>query len=198
MTSHPEPPDDFASVRLMIRPFARTWWRIHRAENDPIYFGRTGRNRFDTPEAEFGVLYLGADTHCSFIETFGHATGVRFVTEAELRARELSAVAASRPLRLVDMRSNGLARMGADAALTSGLDYGVAQRWARAIHAHPRQPDGLLCRARHDPKRLSAAIFDRAANIVSAKRVGSLLAPQHATLLADILDTYRFGLVGGV
>jgi RES domain len=198
LTSHPEPPDDFASVRLMIRRFTRTWWRIHRTEHDPIYFGRTGQNRFDAPAEEFGVLYVGADTHCSFIETFGHATGVRFVTEAELRARALSTVVASRPLRLVDMRSNGLARMGADSALTSGLDYGVAQRWALAIHRHPRQPDGLLCRARHDPKRLSAAIFDRAASVVSAKRVGSLMDAQHTPLLADILDTYRFGLVGNV
>jgi hypothetical protein len=180
----------------MIRTFSRTWWRIHRVEHDAIYFGKTKLNRFDAPEGEFGVLYVGADTHCSFIETFGHATGVRFVTEKELRARELSAVTTSRPLRLVDMRSNGLARMGADSALTSGLDYGIAQRWAIAIHAHPRKPDGLICRARHDPKRLSAAIFDRAASVVSAKRVGTLMAPQHVPLLADILDTYRFGLVG--
>jgi hypothetical protein len=180
----------------MIRPFARTWWRIHRVERDPIFFGRTGESRFDAPGKEYGVLYVGADTHAAFIETFGHATGVRFVTEAELRAREVSAVVSSRPLRLVDLRSNGLARMGADSALTSGLDYGLAQRWARAIYRHPRRPDGLLCRARHDPKRLTAAIFDRAANVVSAKRVGSLLLPQHAPLLADLLDTYRFGLVG--
>jgi hypothetical protein len=142
------------------------------------------------------VLYLGKDAHCAFIETFGHQTGrTPFVTEAELRARELSVVTANRPLRLVDLRGEGLARIGADAELTTGSDYDLSRRWALAIYNHPHHPDGILYRARHDPRRTSLALFDRAEKDIAARGTGTLLAPVHARLLADILDTYGYGLI---
>jgi hypothetical protein len=184
-------------MRLLIRKFppSFTWFRVHRAVNPPLFFGRSGTSRFDAPANEFGVLYVGKDVHCAFIETFAHATGIRFVTETALRDRELSLVTTSRPLRLVDLRGEGLARMGADAALTSGTDYALAHRWAKAMHDHPRQPDGLVYRARHDPTRTSAALFDRASAALTTKPMGSLLQSAHERLLGDILETYGFSLV---
>ena len=176
-------------------PAARPWWRIHRRKYDPIHFGKSATNRFDAPAGEFGVLYVGADLHCAFIETFGHATGTRSVSEAELRAREIAIVTCTRRLRLVDLRGKGLARMGADAALTSGLDYELAQRWALAIHQHPDKPDGIAYLARHDPTRTSAAIFERAAPVMSAKRTGAFGDKKHERALGEILETYKFALV---
>ena len=198
MTSrHPGPPKAFDSVTLLIRKFPATtrWFRIHRAIHEPLHFGKTRANRFDAPGGEFGVLYVGADPHCAFVEVFGHATGTLSVSEAELGARELTVVRASRELRLVDLRAEGLARMGADAELTSGADYGLAQRWASALHAHRRRPDGVVYRARHDPGRTSAALFDHVAPELTATRLGTLMNPKNAALLGNILDTYRFGLV---
>lgn len=193
--AHPDPPKYFDTVPLLIRKFPGSWCRIHRAANAPLYFGKSGANRFDAPAGEFGVLYLGRDAHGAFIETFGHATGTRLVTETELRARELSVVSTSRELRLVDLRGAGLARMGADAELTIGTDYDLAHRWVLAIYNHPRQPDGIVYRARHDPDRVSAAIFDRASPVLTVQSTGSMLDAKHAGLLADILDIYKFGLV---
>jgi hypothetical protein len=175
---------------------AHPWARIHDARFGPIWYGKAASNRFDAPAGEFGVLYLAKDAHGAFIETFGHDTGrVPFVTESELRARGLAWVAAKRPLNLVDLRGEGLARLGADAEMTSGGDYGLSRRWARAIHDHPRAPDGILYRARHDPARTCAALFERADAGLTAKRVGSLLDPKNRKLLGDILDTYGYGLV---
>jgi hypothetical protein len=85
--------------------------------------------------------------------------------------------------------------MGADAALTSGLDYDLSRRWARAIHDHPRKPDGILYRARHHPARTCAAIFDRAERMLTPTTVGTLLDDVHLEPLGDILDTYGFALV---
>jgi hypothetical protein len=85
--------------------------------------------------------------------------------------------------------------MGADAELTSGRDYDLSRRWARAIHEHPRKPEGILYRARHDPARVCAGIFDRAQSLVTARRIGTLRARHHRLLLARVLDTYKFGLV---
>jgi hypothetical protein len=190
--THPDPP---ASFRLLVRPSSVAWLRVHSVGRDPLYFGGLPRNRFDAPAGEFGVLYAAGDPHGAFIETFGHATGVRFVTAAELRACGLATIAAARPLRLVDLRGEGLARMGADSQLTSGPDYDLARRWARAIHDHPRRPDGILYRARHDLARSCVAIFDRASPVITAHRLGTLLRRGRQKLLADILDTYKFGLL---
>jgi hypothetical protein len=159
-----------------------------------LFFGTTGRNRFDAPAGEFGVLYLAADAHCAFIETFGHATGVRAVTEAELRARTLSTVESSRPLNLVDLTGRGLARIGADASLTSGTDYNLSHRWAKAIHDHPQMPDGILYRARHDPGRTAAAVFDRVTSFLVISSSLGLLDGAFSGALAAILDSYQLGL----
>ncbi len=195
MPRHPEPPTNFASVKLPIARWNRPWFRIHQAIHTALFFGRSGSNRFDAPAGEFGVLYVGADPYCSFIETFGHATGVHAVTEGELRARNLSTVQSSRQLTLVDLTGKGLARIGADAALTAGDDHGLAHRWAKAIHDHPQRPDGILYRARHDPSRSAAAIFDRSGPMLTVSSSWNLLDPSQATILGEILDRYQFGLM---
>ncbi|WP_437971510.1 RES family NAD+ phosphorylase [Sorangium sp. So ce260] len=192
---HPDPPLDFATRPLPITIFRRCWFRIHHLARDPLYFGRSGDNRFDAPAGEFGVLYVGKDERCSFIEVFGQATGVPLVEQGELAARGLVRVAPRRPLRLVNLMGEGLARLGADARLTSGESYGAAHRWALAIHDHPRRPDGIAYAARHDPSRVCAALFERASAELEVIRLGSLADPEHAALLARILDTYKFGLV---
>jgi hypothetical protein len=193
--AHPDPPLDLATRPLPITLFRRSWFRIHWLTRDPIYFGRSGDNRFDAPDGEFGVLYAGKDARCAFIEVFGSATGVHFVEQSELAARGLARIAPRRPLRLVNLTGEGLARVGADARLTSGESYLAARRWALAIHDHPRKPDGIAYAARHDPSRICAALFERASAELEVTRLGPLTDLAHAALLARLLDTYKFGLV---
>ena len=169
------------------------WMRIHRTLLAALYFGSSRDGRFDAPAGEYGVLYLAADAHCAFVETFGQSTGINTVTTDALAERSLSRVEAARPLRLVDLTGSGLARLGADERLCAG-DHLVAQRWALALWRHPAAPDGLLYRARHDPARFCAAVFDRAQPALRAVPVGGMLDPAQGSLLGDILDTYGFGL----
>lgn len=192
---HPDPPGSTDALRLLIRRISYGWYRIHHTGNPPLQFGTRPSNRFDSPAGEFGVLYVAKDAYGAFIETFGHETGrTPLVTQAELHAREISIVSSTRALRLVDLRGEGLSRMGADVALTSGSDYALSRRWAMALYRHRRQPDGILYRARHDPARTCAALFDRAALALTARQTGTLLVPAHLGLLADILDRYGYGL----
>jgi hypothetical protein len=160
-----------------------------------MYFGRSGQNRFDAPHGEDGVLYLAADVRGAFIETFGRDHARTAIDWYELHARTISEITTSRPLRLVDLTGSGLTRIGADGRLATGA-YDLSQRWALALHEHPDQPDGLLDRSRHDPERLCAAIFDRAAHALAATSSGSLTDTHNAMLLADILDTYDYSLIG--
>ncbi|WP_437682646.1 RES family NAD+ phosphorylase [Sorangium sp. So ce131] len=192
---HPDPPLDFAARPLPITLFRVCWYRIHRLGREPLYFGRSGDNRFDAPAGEFGVLYAGKDERCAFIEVFGAATGARFVEQGELAARGLARIAPRRPLRLVNLAGAGLARVGADARLTSGESYGAAHLWALAIHDHPKRPDGITFAARHDPSRVAAALFERSAADLEVTQLGSLADPAHAALVAALLDTYKIGLV---
>lgn len=84
--------------------------------------------------------------------------------------------------------------MGADERLCAG-QHAVSQRWSLTFWSHPSNPDGLYYRARHDPSRFCVAVFDRSADALVVTRQGSLLEPAQISLLADILDSYAFGLI---
>jgi hypothetical protein len=190
----PEPPLDLAAralplAALLDPPF---WYRLHSIDRAPLQFNPTSRGRFNATNGEFGMLYLAADPFGAFVETFGQVLSLN-IPEMSLRDRLLSRVAPTRPLDLVDLTGGGLARIGADARLTSG-DHALAQRWSRALWHHPARVDGLLYRARHDPDRFCAALFaDRTTDALRATTQGSLL--DDPMLLGAILDHDGFALV---
>jgi hypothetical protein len=171
----------------------RSWHRIHRADQPALHFGRAAANRFDDPLGEFGVLYVGADPHCCFVETFGQNTGARLIAQAALAQRSLARIEADRALRLVDLTGVGLARIGADERLNAGA-HDAARRWSRALWDHPDRPDGVLYRARHDPSRTCAALYDRAAETLRTTPLGRLDDHSLAPTVAAILDAYGFAL----
>lgn len=197
----PEPPTDLASLSLLVRPYKHDWWRIHALAYHPLYFGRSKANRFDAPGAEFGVMYAGGDEHAAFIETLGRATGVRILAESDLKLRGLARVAphdpAGDPLRLVDLTGEGLKRLGLDARLATddNQSYALSQRWALAIHGHPKSVDGIVYLSRNDPSRRCVALFERAEPKLVVEPRGGLLDVTHTKLLGEILDTYEFAVV---
>jgi hypothetical protein len=194
---HPEPPGDLdgrSPLLLTVAP-GTLFSRIHSRTQEPVFFGRTGRNRFDAPDGSFGELYVGFDEYCAFIETFGQDTGIRIVTRRALEQRHLAYLELTEPLNLIDLAaSGGLARIGADARLLSG-SHVIAQRWSAALRNHPSKPAGLIYPARHDTARNACALFDLSHSILRVTNTASLLIPQRAVLLAAILNTYDFGLL---
>ncbi len=194
---HPEPPPDLADRSPLLYELTpgTVLPRIHDRRQTAVFFGKTGRNRFDSPNGSFGVLYVGSDELCAFIETFDQCTGIRLVTRRALDQRQLSYPRLAAHLKVIDLAaSGGLARIGADARLLSG-SHAVAQRWSAAVRDHPAKPAGLLYPARHDVARKACALFDLPKSEFKVTDAGSLLDPQHALLLASILDTYDFSLV---
>jgi hypothetical protein len=189
----PLPPSDLAARVLPILETPGPWIRIHRVEQGPIFFGRTLMGRFDDPQHEYGVLYVADTLAGAFIETFGRNPGLNTVAERRLRARAIARVQTARVLRLVDLTGSGLARLGATSALFAG-PHAAARTWARAPWSHAAAPDGLLYRSRHDPSCLIAAICDRAAQVVEAKPLGNVLAPENREGLRAILGRYDFSI----
>jgi hypothetical protein len=57
---HP-PPADLSGREPLFHVASTTelWYRSHRVGNSPIYFGKSQTHRWDSPDGDFGVLYLG-------------------------------------------------------------------------------------------------------------------------------------------
>jgi hypothetical protein len=193
-TPHPEPPDDLHSRTIPLLTTQQSWTRIFRRQHAPLYFGWSPDRRFDPPTRVYRVLYVAADAHGAFIETLGHQTGIRLVTTSALQSLGVAILRSHAPLRLVDLTAAGLAQIGADERLGAG-EYTIAQRWSLALFRHPAKPDGLYYRSRHDPSRMCAAIFHRAARKVTVEHHSALTDPQLGSVLAEILNTYHFGLI---
>lgn len=191
---HPEPPRDLDERELPLVSSRGPWFRVHRSERDPIFFGRSGLGRFDSPNGSYGVLYAARDFSGAFIETFGWITGANVVAYSELEGRKLAELRSSETLDLVDLTGKGLARIGADGRLAAG-DHAIGQRWSHALFSHHESPDGILYRARHDPDSLAVALHERALSKgISAEPLGALADEGNAGLLARALDRYGFGL----
>src|SRR3989442_8902319 len=108
----PEPPRDLADRSPLLSELTpgTAFSRIHCRNEAPVFFGKTGRNRFDSPNAKFGVLYVGLDVHCAFIETFGQSAAIRTVTRRALDQRHLSYLKIAAPLTLIDLAGRVVSR----------------------------------------------------------------------------------------
>ena len=193
---HPEPPHDLSSLSPVFRKFVKgdALYRLCGASYSPLFFGKTGTGRFDAPDNSYGVMYAGLDVYACFIETFGHKTGVKFVTTHALNARALHRLTLVRDLSVVDLSGAGLASLGADARLISGSNP-LAQRWGAALRGCSPTPDGIIYPARHDLSKLALALFEHTSNAFTTVSLGSLLDPPNQSQLAEILKAYKFGLV---
>jgi len=190
------PPADLNEREPLIRHASpgELWYRSYRIGDLPIFFGRSKNNRWDSPAGDFGVLYLGGDEYCAFMESIGRgALRTRFVSRAQLKRAGLAKICIKGTLRLVDMvTSGGLTRLGAESSLTSGSGYKNSQRWSRALREHPLKPDGIYYRSRHDSARTASALFDHCEGSVEVAEMPGAWADQPA-LLGEILDHYALG-----
>jgi len=139
------------------------------------------------------VLYAADDAHCAFIEVFEQPMTWRSLDRTVIEERSLAVLMTTRPLNLIDLTAEGLARISADARLTTG-DHAIAQRWALALFNCSADIDGILYRARHDPSRLTVAVFDRAAESMLVESSVGLLDPHLIELTAGIIETYGYAV----
>jgi hypothetical protein len=172
-------------------------YRHHQKIHDAIFFGMTGRYRFDDPNspASFGVLYVGADPECCLLESCGSTTGVPAMSGAYLDDRQIARMELTEDLRLIDtVEPGGLTSIGADGRLVTG-SYKVAQKWSAALKKHPTKPDGIRYRSRHSPERVAYAIYTRSPATFSVSSMGSFTDPANEHLFKTILTTYKFALI---
>lgn len=195
----PLPPPDLARRRLPIVPVAAgtILFRIHRTARGALHFGRSEdeaqRQRWDAPDASYGVCYLAAVGHIAFAETLLRDLSLEAIPVDEISRRSIAEVEVVRPLRLVNLGNEGLRRIRATAAVVHG-SYDVTWAWSAALHAHPDTPDGIRYRARHDDASYAVALFDRGAGAVREQGTRELLSPDVLPMLGAWLDRYDVGL----
>jgi RES domain len=192
----PGPPPDIHSRKIAIFEFNDRMFRTHAIDRSPIYLGKSGQHRFDSPDGSYGVLYAGRDEYCAFIETFARAAGSTTITTTELKNRCLSELKAARTLRLVDLTQSGtLVRIGADARLFSG-DHAISQVWSKAFYDHPFKIDGLLYPSRLDPAKQALALFEgRAPKPIELGRQTWFAGGSMRQLLAEIVEHYALAVI---
>lgn len=193
----PEPPADLHARRLALRTLAAgtLLWRIHDLRREPVWYGPAPgappTHRFDAPDGEFHVCYLGLSPAASFAETFLRNPGYRLVDASTLATRSLTPLVTTRHLRVVRFHGPEAARIGATAEVAHARDYPLARRWSHALWSHPKAPDGILYRSRHDDDEVCLALFDRAGEVLS--EAGPPRPLLYHSELPILLRRYRLG-----
>jgi len=151
-------PVDPPLVDLAIRAVL---WRVHPHGRDVLWFGRTGKYRFDAPADEYGVCYFGSSLGVAILETVVRGKRVPIIPRAELEARNGSAVSPVEPLKLMRLEGPGLPSFGVSVHEVTGPDYSDCRDLALRAWTQDPELDGIQYRSRWDHS-LCWALFDRA------------------------------------
>jgi hypothetical protein len=166
------PPPWLANASLPIVDYAAgsSWSRCHQTALGSVFFGPGAgmppKHRFDAPNSEYQVMYLGLSYEAALVETLFRNPRRRTVDLVDLQIRSMAALINGTVLRLVQAHGAGLAQLGTTAALSTG-GYRSSRQWALTLWGHKDQPDGLVYVSRHNPSLLCAAIFNRSGAIFS-------------------------------
>ena len=111
------------------------------------------------------VLHGAGDEIGALSETVFHDVPVRGTKQVScryLRHRLLVPLASQRDLALVDLTSHGLSRLGlahSELIESRSRSYRAAAEWARALHAHPAEVDGLVWVSRQSDTSRALVLF---------------------------------------
>jgi RES domain len=107
-----------------------------------------GRYRFDAPRngAEYPVTYANFADHGAFAEVYGDT---QLISEREVD-RRLSALVATRPLRLIALDDPTVQKtLRLDGRIAMSKQYATTMLWSRALHRWFPEADGIRYASRH-------------------------------------------------
>jgi len=140
----------------------------------PLYYGRSGTNRYDDPARNYGVLYLGRDLPTALMESVFHkhqwlADTQRSIALKEVQARMVRAVGVRDDVLLADLTAPGVMAgyFGLNLEQLASRDYKHTQQVSAQVHAilgKDGQPlfDGVFYPSRNNYPAASIALFERA------------------------------------
>jgi hypothetical protein len=195
----PDPPVPEALDPLIEEwPAGREIVRCHSSEYGATEFNATrgpGRFRPVTVNRRTVPTLYGADGfEGTLSETIFHDVPVvgpdRQILISSLLPWLQSTIAATRILRLVDLRGFGLGRIGASRATlidSPASEYATTARWAQALYEASSEPDGLLWTSRQYDRQAALMLFGRRV----ARRELRIIWPPRPLAIGAGLDSVR-------
>ncbi len=169
----------------------------------PLYYGNKGTNRYDAPERDFGVLYLGRDLPTALMESVFHQHRwlrdiERSIALAEVRSRLVRIVGVIEDLRLADLTAPSVMAgyFGLNLEQMASRDYTYTQQVSGEVYAlvrdngHP-QFDGVLYPSRNNYPGIGVALFERAE--AKIKVIADIDLVDHIGW-PDFVARYRIGI----
>lgn len=199
------PPTDFGSRELVIHELTSvaSWYRLYQSRYpDPLGYG-FGLSRFSDPEIaltppdRFGVVYFGSSIKVCFAEAILReraigSKGTFPVGMGELLEVSCASVATIEPVRLADLRSDGMLRMRIPTDAARAASHELGQQWSRALWLHDEKPDGIIYGSRLNGET-NVVLFDRALTKLRVTAAGPLLDFRNE--VAQILDDFAIAIV---
>src|SRR5215469_4233543 len=109
----PSPPADLDRRKLPLKLLKGSLFRIHRASQGCLHFGRKISERFDDPLGKYGGLYAALQPEAAFAEVFLRQLSLMLIRELDLQERSISQLTCNR-LNCVDLTGAGLRRVSCD------------------------------------------------------------------------------------
>ncbi|MFK3891364.1 RES family NAD+ phosphorylase [Sphingomonas sp. NPDC079357] len=170
-----------------------TLYRVHAGDREARFYGKRDATwRWDDPQGDYGVLYLGLTRDGPFAETMLRRPAQKAVVWGEIAKRRFARFRTAELLRLADVHGKGLGwegvTVGEVAADHDGKTYPGAYAMTQAISATVHATtdlDGIAYRSRLDPDQLCVALFERADHKVELIEEGE---PIDRDWVDDLLD----------
>jgi hypothetical protein len=136
--------------------------RVHGETRAARWYGSKDSTwRWDDPDGDYGVLYLGRSPVGALAETLLRSPTDRDVLWSRALQKRQARFRLLEPLQLAKLHGEGLAWFGVTAAEIAEGDYTVPQGISQRVHA-VFPVDGIQYRSRFDNDQLCVALFDRA------------------------------------
>lgn len=139
----------------------------------PLYYRRDGTNRYDAPQRDYGVMYLGRDLPTALMESVFHThqwptDAKRSIALKEIQSRMVRAVGVLDDLCLANLTAEGVMAgfFGLNLEQLACRDYTHTQQVSAEVHAMHEDGvtlfDGVLYPSRNNYPAASIALFERA------------------------------------
>jgi hypothetical protein len=197
----PAPPDDL-HVTLTTLIAGEVLHRVHLEKYGADQFnpGVHGNARFSPIQDERGqpipTLYAGTTMPCALMETVfhdvPHVPGFKSFDRGKLTGQQHSVVEVTQELRLADLRSLALRKLGISRRQlidTEKEQYPATRKWAQALHRQCLEAQGLLWVSRQDDSARAFVFFgDRVPDGALRQRGDSRSLLEDADAYDEVLD----------
>ena len=186
----------FSNLSPPITQVAGPWFRVHQTGKGAVFFGRSGRNRWDSPDKSYGVMYAGETWQAAFMESVLHDPSTKTVLHSQLLKRSMALLRTTTPLRLVDI-SDGLVLRALELteSETKAIPYEKPQWISKAIYTAGWNVHGIRYTSRLDSKLGCLALFDCPDDMLAVHDLEPLVAPANQGMVRSILSQYQIRLI---